>query len=90
MRFDPEQRLAEMDKDRNMTNRIRGQLMYLNPPVVKKTPEEIRNRKTEAPKNMRMNNNRFVSSLMRKRFPIKFPPMDHISGLKKMLLYQTE
>jgi len=46
MRFDPEQRLAEMDKDRNMTNRIRGQLMYLNPPVVKKASEEIRNGKT--------------------------------------------
>jgi hypothetical protein len=35
--------------------------MHLNPPVVKEATEEVRNRKTEAPKNMRKENNRFVS-----------------------------
>ena len=85
VRFDHQERLAEMDKDRNMKNRIRGQVMYLNPLVVKKTPEEIRNRKTEAPKNMRMKNNRFFFSLMRKRFPIR-----HVLGLKNMILHKTE
>jgi hypothetical protein len=90
MRFDPEERLAEMDKDRNMKNRIRGQVMYLNPPVVKKASEEIRNGKTEAPKNMRMKNNRFIFTLMRKGLPIGSPPMDHVLGFKKMLLYKTE
>jgi hypothetical protein len=33
-------------------------------------PEEIRNGKTKAAKNVRKKNDRFVSFLMRKRFPI--------------------
>ena len=51
MGFDPQERLEEMDKDQNMKNRIRGQVMNLNSPVVKKTPEQIENGKTEASKN---------------------------------------
>ena len=90
MRFDPQKRLAEMDKDRNMKNRIRGQVVHLNPPMMKKTSEEIINRKTEAPKNLGMKNNRFIHPLMRKRLPIRSPPMDHVSGLKKILLYKTK
>ena len=43
--------------------------MHLNPPVVKEATEEIRNRKTEAPKNIRMKNNRFISFLTRKILP---------------------
>ena len=43
--------------------------MHLDPPVVKKTSEEIRNWKTKATKNMRKKNNRLVSSLTRKRLP---------------------
>jgi len=35
--------------------------MHLNPPVMKEASKEIRNRKAEAPKNMRKKNNRFVS-----------------------------
>jgi hypothetical protein len=61
--------------------------MHLDPPVVKKTSEEIRNWKTEAMKNMRKKNNRFVSFLMMKGLPIRTPPMDHILGLKKMTLH---
>ena len=38
VRFDPQERLAEMDKDGNMKNRIRGPVMYLNPPMMKKAP----------------------------------------------------
>ena len=90
VRFDPQKSLAEMDKDRNMKNRIRGQVVHLNPPMMKKTSEEIINRKTEAPKNMGMKNNRFIHPLMRKRLPIRSPPMDHVSGLKKILLYKTK
>jgi len=90
VRFDPQKRLAEMDKDRNMKNRIRGQVVHLNPPMMKKTSEEIINRKTEAPKNMGMKNNRFIHPLMRKRLPIRSPPMDHVSGLEKMLFYKTK
>jgi len=73
-----------------VNNRIRGQVMYLNPPMVKKAPEEIGNRKTEATKNVGMKNNRLIHPLMRKRFPIGSPPMDHVSGLKKMLIHKTK
>jgi len=61
--------------------------MHLDPPVVKKTSEEIRNWKTEATKNMRKKNNRFVSFLMRKGLPIRTPLVDHVLGLKKMTLH---
>jgi hypothetical protein len=55
--------------------------------MVKKVSKEIRNGKTEAPKNMRKKNDRFVSPLMRKTLPARTPPMDHVLGLKKMTLY---
>ena len=81
MGLDPQESFTKMDKDRDVKNRIRGQVMHLNPPVMKKTPEKkIRNRKTEATKNMRKKNNRFVFFLMRKRLPIRTPPMDNILG----------
>ena len=57
---------------------------------MKNASEEIRNGKIEAPKNMRMKNNRFIFSLMRKGFPIRSPPMDPVSGLKKVLIYKTK
>ena len=85
--LNPQESFTEMDKNRDVKNRIRGQVMHLNPPAMKKAPEEIRNRKTEASKNMTKKNNRFVSLLMRKRLPIRTPPMDNILGLKKMTLY---
>ena len=59
--------------------------MHLNPPMEKEASEEIRNRKTEAPKNIRKENNRFVSFLMGKRFFRRSTPMDNPAGLKKML-----
>ena len=59
--------------------------MHLNPPMEKEAPEQIENRKTEAPKNIWKENNRFISFLMRKRFPRRSTPMDHAAGLKKML-----
>ena len=89
MRFDPQKSFAKMDKDLNMKNRIRGQVMNLNPPVVKKTSEEIRNRKFEASKNMRMEHNRFTRFLTRRRFTNKAPPKNYLLRLKKMILYKT-
>ena len=79
-----------MDKDRDVKDGIRGPVMHLNPPVVKEATEEIRLRKTEAPKNMRKENNRFVSSLMRKRLPHGSTPMDQFPRLKKMTLNQIQ
>ena len=79
-----------MDKDRDVKDGIRGQVMHLNPPVVKEATEEVRNRKTEAPKNMRKENNRLISPLMRKILPHRSMPMDHSPRLKKMALNQTQ
>jgi len=90
VRFDPQESLAEMDKDRNVKNRIRSQVVYLNPPMVKRTLEEIGNRKTEASKNIGMKNNRFIHPLMRKRLPIGSPPMDHVARLEKVFLHKTK
>jgi hypothetical protein len=39
---------------------------------------------------MRKENNRFVSSLMRKRLPHRSMPMDHFPRLKKMTLHQIQ
>jgi len=85
--FNSQNGLAQVDKDRDVEDGIRGQVMHLKPPVMKEAAEKkIRNRKTEAPKNMRKKNDRFVSFLMRKRFAHRFAPMDHFPGLKKMAL----
>ena len=64
--LDPQDGLAQMDKDKNMEDRIRGQVMHLNPPVMKEAPEEIGNWKTEASKNIRKENDRFIPFLSRK------------------------
>ena len=47
--LNPQESFAKMDKDRDIKNGIRGQVMHLNPPMVKEAPEEIRNGNTEAP-----------------------------------------
>ena len=88
--FNPQKSFTQMNKDRDVKNRVRDQMMHLNPPMMKKAPEEIRNGKIEAPKNMGMKNNRFIEPLMRKRLPIRSPPMDHVLGLKKVTLYQIQ
>ena len=79
-----------MDKDRDVKDGIRDQVMHLNTLVTKEDMEEIRNRKTETPKNMRKENNRFVSTLMRKRFILGTTPMDHFLGLKKMFPHKIQ
>jgi len=89
MRLDPQESLTEMDKDRNMKNRIRGQVMYLNSLVVKKASKEIKNRKPEASKNVRIENDRFTCFFTRKRFTNRSPPMDFLLRLKEILLYKT-
>jgi len=57
---------------------------------MKKASEEIRNWKTEATKNMRKKNNRFVSFLMWKRLPHGSTPMDHLPRLKKKTLNKIQ
>ena len=51
--LDPQKSLVKMDENRDVENGVRGQVMHLNPPMEKEAPEEIGNRKTEAPKNIR-------------------------------------
>ena len=58
--------------------------------MVKEAPEEIRNGKTKAPKNIRKENKRFVSTLVRKRFPLGSTPMNHAPGLKKMFSHKIQ
>ena len=79
-----------MDENRDVENGVRGQVMHLNPPMEKEAPKEIGNRKIEAPKNIRKENNRFVPFLMGKRFPHRSTPTDHAAGLKKMLFHQIQ
>ena len=57
MGLDPQKSLAKMNENRDVENGVRGQVMHLNPTMMKKASEEIRNRKTEAPKNIRKENN---------------------------------
>ena len=85
--LDPQKSLAKIDENRDMENIVRDQVMHLNTPIEKEAPEEIRNRKTEAPKNVRQENNRFIFLLMRKRLPLGSTPMDLILRLKKMTLH---
>ena len=56
----------------------------------KEATEKIENRKTEAPKNIRKENNRFASLLMGKGFPRNSTPMDNATWLKKMLSHQIQ
>ena len=56
-----------MDKDRNMMDRIGGQVMRLNPPMMQKTSREVRGGDSEAAQNMRMKNDGFIWYLMRNR-----------------------
>ena len=35
--LDPQESFTQMNKDRDVKNRIRGQMMHLNPPMMKKT-----------------------------------------------------
>ena len=79
-----------MDEDRNVENGVRGQMMHLNPPIEKEASEEIRNRKTKAPKNIRKENNRFISLLMRKRFSLGSMPIDHAPGLEKVFPHKIQ
>ena len=55
--LNPQESFAKMEKNRYVENGVRGQVMHLNPPMEKEAPEEIGNRKTEAPKNIRKENN---------------------------------
>ena len=87
---DPQEGFTQVDKDRDVKDGIRDQVMHLNTLVTKEAMEEIRNMKTKTPKNMRKENNRFVSTLMRKRFPLGPTPMDHASWSKKMFSHKIQ
>ena len=87
--LNPQEGFTQEDKDRDVKDGIRGQVMHLNPPVMKEASKKIKNREAETPKNMK-ENNRFVSSLIRKILPHGSTPMDHISRLKKMFPHKIQ
>ena len=66
MGFDPQKSFTKMNKNRDMKDGIWCQVMYLNPPMMKKISEEIRSGNSETENNMRVKNNRFAITLMRK------------------------
>ena len=88
--LNPQKGFTQTNKNRDVKNRVRGQMMHLNPPMIKKTSKEIKNGKTEASKNMGMKNNGFIHPFVRKRLSLGSPPMDLLPGLKKVFLYKTE
>ena len=51
MGINPKKCLTQMDKNSYMQDRVRGQMMKLNPPEEKKTPQEVVNRNGKAPLN---------------------------------------
>ena len=42
MGLNPQESFTQMNKDRDVKDGIRGQMMHLNPSMVKEAPEEIR------------------------------------------------
>ena len=88
--LDPQESFTEMDKDRDVKNGNRGQVMHLNHLIVKKTSKEVGNRKTKTTKNKGMKNNGFNHHFVRRRLSLRSTPIDHTLGLKKTLLYETQ
>ena len=68
MRFNSKKGFAKMNKNRNMEDRIWGQVMQLNPPMMQKASEEIRSGDSETVQDIRLKYYSFVWSFMRKRF----------------------
>ena len=89
MGFDPQKSFTEMNKNGNVKDRIWGQIMCLNPPMMKKISEEIRSGDSEATQNMRLENHGFIRPFMRNRISYRFPPVNHFSRLEKIRLYKT-
>jgi hypothetical protein len=65
MGFDPQKSFTKMDKNQNVKDRIWGQVMHLNPPVMKKASKKIGIRNSKAAQNMRLKNDSFILPLMR-------------------------
>ena len=87
--LDPQESFTEMDKDRDVKNGNRGQVMHLNHPIVKKTSKDVENGKTKTMKNKGMKKNGFIHHFVR-RLSLISTPIDHTLGLKKTLLYETQ
>ena len=85
--LNPQESFTQMSKDRDVKNRIRGQVMHLEPQWGRR-PWKKSETGNRGPEDMRKKNNRFISFLMGKRFPHRSTPMDHAAGLKKILSHQ--
>ena len=76
-----------MDKNRNVENGIRGQVMDLNPPVMQKAMKEIRGRNRESARNERKESNNFLGFLLGKNFSYGPPPLHLIMRLQQPIFY---
>ena len=67
MGFDPQKSFTEMNKNGNVKDRIWGQIMCLNHPMMQETSEEVRSRDSETTQNMRLKHYCFIHSFTRRR-----------------------
>ena len=79
-----------MDKNRDVENGVRGQMMHLNPLNGKGDPGRNRKLENQGPEGHKEEKRQIRFPLMRKRLPIRTPLMDHAPGLKKVTLYQIQ
>jgi len=66
MGFDPQISLAQMNKDVDVENRIWGQVVFLNPPMIKKASEKVRGWNSETAQDMGLKCYGFLRSFARR------------------------
>ena len=69
MGFDPQISLAQMNKDGNVEDGLRGQVVCLNPLVKKKATEKVRGRNPETSQDEIFEHDGFLGSLARRCIP---------------------
>ena len=65
MGMDSKENFAQMHKNRNMEDGIRGQMMKLDPPMELQTPQKITNRNSKATLNKGLEQNGLRNLLIR-------------------------
>ena len=58
-----------MNKNINVEDRVWGQVMRLNPPMMQKVSKEVRSRDFETAQDIRLKHYSFIWSLTRRHFP---------------------
>ena len=84
MGINPKKCLTQLDKNSYMQDRVRGQMMKLNPPEEKKTTQEVANRNGKAPLNKSFEKNNFRSFFKRPPMTPGRLPLNQSPGLQEM------